>query len=100
MAVSIDTRTTVFGDRVVVTGTYATLDVTIDLSSHLSEINSCILTATTAPTAVVVAVTPPISLNIADVAEISGTSVIIHGGDDATAGAGQAGSFMAIGKRA
>ena len=35
MAVTIDPRTTVFGDRMVVTGTYEAADASIDLSSFL-----------------------------------------------------------------
>tara|TARA_R110000751_G_scaffold149041_2_gene253910 strand:+ start:285 stop:587 length:303 start_codon:yes stop_codon:yes gene_type:complete len=99
MAINIDTRTTVFGDRVVVTGTYAATDVTIDLTGLMASIDACTLTGTAAPPGVLHAGTPAITLNIADVAQISGTTVIIHGGDDAIAGADFAGKFMAIGKR-
>ena len=40
MAITIDTRPTVFGDRLIVTGTYGAGDVEIDLSSQLSKIDA------------------------------------------------------------
>ena len=46
MAIKIDPRTTVFGDRMVVTGSYAAADADIDLSAFLSEITGVILSAT------------------------------------------------------
>ena len=39
MAVTIDPRPTYFGDRMIITGTYAAGDNSIDLSSFLSEID-------------------------------------------------------------
>ena len=39
MAVSIDSRPTVFGNKIVVTGTYAAADTSIDLSSMMSSID-------------------------------------------------------------
>ena len=39
MAVTIDNRTTVFGDRMIVTGTFEAGDNEIDLSDFLSEID-------------------------------------------------------------
>jgi hypothetical protein len=100
MAVSIDPRPTVFGDRYVVTGTYAATDTTIDLSAQLSSIDMCVLTPTAEPSAVTVTTTPPADLNIADVVQVDGTTVTIHNGDDANSGASVAGTFMAMGRRA
>jgi len=100
MAVSIDPRPTVFGDRYVVTGTYAATDTTIDLSAQLSSIDMCVLTPTAAPAAVTVTTTPPADLNIADVVQVDGTTVTIHNGDDAGTVASVAGTFMAMGRRA
>ena len=44
-------------------------------------------------------ITAPAVHNLADVVELSGTTVIIHGGNDAIAGASVAGKFFAIGRR-
>ena len=46
MAISIDPRTTVFGDKMVVTGSYAATDADIDLSAFFSEITAVILSPT------------------------------------------------------
>ena len=100
MAISIDPRPTVFGDRFVVTGTYAATDTTIDLSAQLSSIDMCVLTPTAAPAGVTVTTTPPATLNVPDVVQVSGTTVTIHNGDDAGSGAATAGTFIAIGRRA
>ncbi len=43
MAVTIDPRPTVFGDRMIVTGSYEAGDVAIDLSSQLASIDAFIL---------------------------------------------------------
>jgi hypothetical protein len=97
MAISIDPRPTYFGDRMIVTGTYAATDVTIDLTDLLASIDSCTLTPTAAPVANVI--TAPAVHNLADAVELSGTTVIIHGGNDAVPGASVAGKFLAIGRR-
>ena len=44
MAVTIDARPTVFGDRMVVTGTYAAGDLNIDLSGILASIDMAVVT--------------------------------------------------------
>lgn len=101
MAVTIDPRPTTFGDRLVVTGDYAAGDTSIDLSSILASIDM----ATVTPTAAVAALLPeagaggtPITLNIADVCTVSGTTITVTEG--VTSGAGTVGgSFMAIGRR-
>ena len=100
MAVSIDSRTSTFGNMIVVTGTYAATDTTITLGSIMSTVVSCTLTPTAAPIGVPVdPAGAPVTLNIQDNVELNGTTVTIHGGDDAIAGAAVAGKFMAIGFR-
>ena len=99
MAVTIDPRPSYFGDRIVVTGSYAAADTTIDLGSLLANVDMCVLTPTAAPAAVTVNTSPPADLNIADVVQVNGTTVTIHNGDDASTGASVAGTFMAIGRR-
>ena len=99
MAVTIDERPSYFGDRMVVTGTYAAADTTIDLGSILASIDMITLTPTAVPVAVTVTTTPPANLNIADVVQVNGTTVTIHNGDDGQAGASTTGTFLAIGRR-
>lgn len=43
MAVTIDPRPTVFGDRMIITGSYEAGDTSIDLSSQLASIDACIV---------------------------------------------------------
>ena len=43
MAVTIDPRPTYFGDRMIVTGSYAATDTSIDLSGLLASIDAVIL---------------------------------------------------------
>lgn len=99
MAFSIDPRPSYFGDRIVVTGTYAATDASLDLSSLVSVIDFAGVTPTAAPTAVTIATTPSVDLNIQDSVQINGTTLTIHGGDDAVAGASTAGKFFVIGRR-
>ena len=80
MAVTIDNRPTVFGDRVVITGTYEAADTEIDLSDFVSEIDmaQCLRTrATPGP---------------AEAYTIDGTSIKMTA-------ATVAGQFFAIGRR-
>ena len=49
MAVTIDSRPTYFGDRMIVTGTFAAADASIDLSGLLASIDAFILNSTAAP---------------------------------------------------
>lgn len=80
MAVTIDNRPTVFGDRLIITGTYEATDTTIDLSAFLSEIDMvmcCKTGATPAP---------------AEAYTIDGTTITMTA---ATAD----GNFMALGRR-
>ena len=41
MVVTFDTKPTTFGDRLIVTGTYAVDDTTIDATEFFSEIHAC-----------------------------------------------------------
>lgn len=80
MAVTIDNRPTVFGDRLIITGTYEATDTTIDLSAFLSEIDMAMCLRTGA--------TP----GAAEAYTIDGTTITLTA---ATA----AGNFMAFGRR-
>ena len=109
MAITIDPRTSVFGDRMVVTGTYEAADATIDLSSFLSEIDMAVLTPIAAG---------PINLEVGSAADASdatptqfrefatvaagSTTVTINkpGGAHTPPVAAAGGSFIAIGRRA
>ena len=107
MAVSIDTRTTVFGDRLIVTGSYAAGDNSIDLSSFFSEIdfagaNSSGVIAER-PITDTGATPPTQDVVFAPDVRIDGTTIRIAAGladgtiaDTAPA---QAGTFLAIGRR-
>ena len=104
MAVTIDPRPSYFGDRMIVTGSYAGGDGTsaapIDLTSLLASIDSFTITPTAAPSAVTVTTTPTADLNMQDSVQLSGTTVILHQGADAAGtGASVAGKFIAIGRR-
>ena len=99
MAVTIDPRPSYFGDRMIVTGSYAASDTTIDLGSLLASVDMCVLTPTEAPAGVTVTTTPAATLNIQDNVQVNGTTVTIHNGDDGGSGAATAGTFLAIGRR-
>ena len=43
MAITIDPRPTVFGDRIIITGSFEAGDTSIDLSSQLASIDACIV---------------------------------------------------------
>ena len=99
MAVTIDPRPTVFGDRVIVTGSYAAADTTIDLTDLLATIDAVTLTATAVlDDFTTSAGPPPITAKIPDSARIDGTSITIVSGIDGS-GAQKAGKFLAIGRR-
>jgi hypothetical protein len=89
MAVTIDPRPTVFGDRVIITGTYAAADTSIDLSDLLASIDFAGVNSA----ASVVATTPPVT--VADTAQVSDTTITVIGTGGTTAG----GTFLAIGRR-
>lgn len=113
MAVTIDPRPTVFGDRFIVTGSYDAGETTINLSAFFSSID----TFTINPASVVEQGftqddgTGTGTLNLLDVATVSGTTITVYpaqkeldpdggGGAPATPGSTVAGTFFAIGRRA
>ena len=109
MAVSIDARPTYFGDRMIVTGTYAAGDTSIDLSSLMSTLDAFV--GNSAKTQITIANrddgdpgTPNTHiLEANDVYTISGTTVTVVGPDGGAYGGGNAGTaggtFLAIGRR-
>ena len=107
MAVTIDPRPSVFGDRMIVTGTYAAGDNSIDLSSMMSSIdfagaNSSGIIAARPITDT--GATPPLQeVMFAPDVRIDGTTIRIAGGladgTPADTAPTQAGTFMAIGRR-
>jgi len=101
MAVSIDPRPTYFGDRLVVTGTYAAGDTSIVLTDVLASIDMAVVT----PTAIAVGLLPEagagasaITLQIQDVATVSGTTITVTEGVNGGVGT-IGGTFFAIGRR-
>lgn len=104
MAVTIDPRTSVFGDRMVVTGTYEAADATIDLSAFLSEINFADINPTSAMAPLNIEIgtdagtgdaTP---MTFRNFATVSGTTITINKVEATQTAIG--GTFIAIGRRA
>ena len=104
MAVTIDSRPTYFGDRMVVTGSYEAGDTSIDLSSLLVEIDWVGINPSAANTAKHQDIDiangtsyAAVTASYLDFATFSGTTITI-----APVAAGEttvAGTFMAIGRR-
>mgnify|MGYP003626659373 CR=1 FL=1 len=104
MAVSIDSRPTVFGNKIVVTGTYAAADTSIDLSSMMSSIDMATATPTApiapqvlSPGGAADATVGAVPFTFGEFATVNGTTITVN-----TPGAAQAtigGTFMAIGNR-
>ena len=103
MAVTIDPRPTYFGDRMVVTGSYAAGDVSIDLSSQLASIDMAVLTPTgtlapqTLETGDAADASDAAPFRFREFATVSGTTITVN-----TAQAGATivgGKFLAIGRR-
>ena len=102
MAVTFDTKPTTFGDRLIVTGTYAVDDATIDATEFFSDIHACF----SMPTAATDTDTRLLrDLNFADLFTINlSTNIITITEGTSTkgvtaAGADNAGKFMIIGRR-
>ena len=103
--ITIDARPTVFGDRMIITGSYTAGDtstITIDLSSFLSEIDFAGANSSGDITAASITDTGAVPatqlVNFAPDVRIDGTSVkIAHG--VAVPPTQQAGTFIAIGRR-
>ena len=106
MAVTIDARPSYFGDRMIVTGSYAATDSSIDLSSQLVSIDAVIVNPTAAgnPAKIqhidIAGGTSYAAVDIqfpGDVATISGTTINVTAtviGHQTTGG-----TFLAIGRR-
>jgi len=90
MAITFDNRPTVFGDRMIITGSYAASDTSIDVSDFLSEIDFAGVNSV----AGVVATTPPVT--VADTCAFADTTITVIGAGGTTVG----GTFIAIGRRA
>ena len=104
MAVTFDQRPTVFGDRIIVTGTFAASDTSIDLSSMMSSVDACMANLSSAESGVEVDATsaPGGTVEVQPTLDvsISGTTVTLTtfgtGGPGAPSGGG---TFLAIGRR-
>jgi len=103
MAIAFDQRPTVFGDRIIVTGTFAASDTSIDLSSMMSSVDACIANLTSAESPVEVrnsADNDAIEIQPTLDVSVSGTTVTLStfgtGGPGAPSGGG---TFLAIGRR-
>lgn len=104
MAVTIDPRPTYFGDRMIVTGSFAAGDTSIDLSGLLASIDALIVNPTAAQLVghqdvdIVGGVTyAAVNASVFDTATFSGTTITIT-----PAFVGQTvsgGTFLAIGRR-
>tara|TARA_B100001564_G_C20426943_1_gene572752 strand:+ start:390 stop:698 length:309 start_codon:yes stop_codon:yes gene_type:complete len=101
MAITIDPRPTVFGDRMVITGSYEAGDTTINLSSQLSSIDF----AGTNSAAISVSLpeagnsAAEIVLNMNNQIAVSGTTITILDPLQTGGGGTAAGTFIAIGRR-
>ena len=103
MAVAIDPRPTYFGDRIVITGTYAASDTSIALGDLLTSIDMAVVTpaAGLAPLNLEAGTQADASdaapFIFGEFATVSGTTITVNtpGGAQATAG----GTFFAIGRR-
>ena len=101
MTITIDPRPTVFGDRMVITGSYTAGETTIDLSSQLSSIDF----AGTNSAAVTVGLdeagagASAVTLNFNNQIAVSGTTITILDPVQVGGGGTAAGTFIAIGRR-
>ena len=109
MAVTIDPRPTVFGDRFIVTGSFEAADASIDLSAFFSSIDFAGANYSGALEAVPITDTgaTPATQDVVfhPQVRIDGTTIRIasglaNPGDVADTGTLQAGTFLAIGRRA
>ena len=104
MAVTIDNRPTVFGDRMIVTGSYAAGDTSIALGGILASIDAVIVNPSSAQTAKIEDLDiangttyAAVTVSNLDIATFSGTTITIapvSTGETTTAG-----TFLAIGRR-
>tara|TARA_R100001079_G_scaffold111021_1_gene88967 strand:+ start:12551 stop:12868 length:318 start_codon:yes stop_codon:yes gene_type:complete len=104
MAITINPRPTVFGDRLVITGSYEAGDTEIDLSSQLASIDAVMVNPST-PNSLSIQDADPAggssfgvtALIANDVAGFSGTTITITA--PALGQTTKAGTFLAIGRR-
>ena len=106
MAVTIDARPSYFGDRMIVTGSYAATDSSIDLSSQLVSIDAVIVNPTAAgnPAKIqhidIAGGTSYAAVDVTlpgDMATFSGTTITLSAG--AVGHQTTGGTFLAIGRR-
>lgn len=102
MAVTIDARPTVFGDRMIVTGSYDAATTTIDLSGILASIDAFILNPASLQNqgieeGAAADNSDVVTMKTIDLATFSGTTVTIATGQ--AGGTTVAGTFLAIGRR-
>ena len=102
MAVTIDSRPTVFGDRMIVTGSYEAGDTSIDLSSLLASIDAIVVNpSSTSPQPVEEGsddtASDAVVTQTFDFATFSGTTITITPGQ--AGGTVVAGTFLVIGRR-
>jgi len=103
MAVTIDSRPTVFGDRMIVTGSYEAGDTSISLTGLLDSIDAVICNPSNPA---IQAVDPDddgsdadlVNLSLYDFASFSGSTITISPASEG--GTTGPGTFLAIGRRA
>jgi len=101
MTITIDPRPTVFGDRMVITGSYTAGETTIDLSSQLSSIDFAGTNGAGALSAVGITDTGGAAdaqdVHFNNLCIINGSSILIASGNGGYPV--KAGTFIAIGRR-
>ena len=110
MAVVFETRPINLGDQVMVRGTYAASDTTIDLSPYMRVVDAVQLMLPTGTSTPVTSITVDnmaggtANVNVPTpdgcyITGTGGTSVTLFGGVASSAGATAAGHFIAIGRK-
>ena len=109
MAVTFETRPINLGDQIMVKGTYAASDTTIDLSPYMRIVDCVQLIIAESTTTPVTSINcdiegTPANVNIPTpdgcyITGDTGTSVTLFGGVASSAGATAAGHFIAIGRK-
>ncbi len=107
MAVTIDPRPTVFGDRMIITGSYEAGDGAIDLSSQLASIDAFIINGSANnPAAIAASTIDPANGTSFDGGQLTGieygtllTDTIIQIQVPVKTQATKGGTFLAIGRR-
>ena len=104
MAATLDPRPTVFGDRMIITGSYTAGTTSIALADHLASIDAVIVNPSSAQTAKIEDLDiangttyTAVTVSNLDIATFSGTTITIapvSTGETTTAG-----TFLVIGRR-